>query len=88
MPLWIRLASGPAETHVTLASLRRYLCMNVVLWVSVVIVVLNAVLLGALVLRYRGEQRRSQQDGQLEHIGQLWEARAHGVGGDRRASAA
>lgn len=62
--------------------------MNVVLWVSAVVVVLNAVLVAALLLRYRGEQGRSQQDGQLEHIGRLWEARAHGVGGDRRASAA
>ena len=66
----------------------RYLCMNVVLWLSAVTVVSNAVLLAALVLRYLGEERRSQQHGQLAHVGRLWEARADGVGADRRATAA
>ena len=71
-----------------MSSLCRYLCMTVVLWVSGLVLALNAVLFIALVVRYRGEQRPSQQDGQLEHIGQLWEARAVGVGADRRVSAA
>lgn len=82
------ICSGLTETRVTFSLQGRYLCMNVVLCFSAVIVLLNAVLLAALLLRYRGEQRHSQQSGQLAHVGRLWEARADGVGASRRASAA
>ncbi|MBP2390066.1 hypothetical protein JOF40_001191 [Aeromicrobium fastidiosum] len=62
--------------------------MDLVACVSAVIAGVNAVLLAGLVVRYRREQQGSQPYGQLEQIGRLWEARADGVGADRRASAA
>ncbi|REK72996.1 hypothetical protein DX116_05240 [Aeromicrobium endophyticum] len=47
--------------------------MSVVLWLFAAVVAANAVLLLALVLRFRSEVRATRDD-QLHHIVELWHA--------------